>query len=167
VNAPVVHVTTKGSPETALHWAASRDDVDVLDALLAGGADVEAPGAEFTGGAPMSDAVEFAQWRAARRLLESGATTTLWQAAALGLAERVRDLCADESLAPRELTNALWHGCRGGQQLVAGYLLDRGADLNWTGYDGKTPCDVALESGNDNLVQWLRARGARYAAELV
>src|SRR5688500_15448746 len=32
----------RGSDETALHWAASSDDVDVLDALLDGGADIEA-----------------------------------------------------------------------------------------------------------------------------
>jgi ankyrin repeat protein len=88
VNAGVRHPGPKGSPETALHWAASSDDVDVLDALLDGGADIEAPGAVFTGGTPMSDAVVFAQWRAARRLLERGATTTIWQAAAQWLHEK-------------------------------------------------------------------------------
>src|SRR5581483_2495270 len=31
--------------ETPLHWAASSDDVDALDALLEHGADLEAPGA--------------------------------------------------------------------------------------------------------------------------
>ena len=92
VNAGVIHPGPNGSPETALHWAASSDDVDVLDALLDGGADIEAPGAVFTGGPPMSDAVVFAQWRAARRLLERGATTTIWQAAALGLLDRVRPI---------------------------------------------------------------------------
>jgi hypothetical protein len=47
-----------------------------------------APGAMFTGGAPMSDAVVFAQWNAARRLLEHGARTTIWQAAAIGPLDR-------------------------------------------------------------------------------
>src|SRR5207249_9585418 len=61
VNA-VVHHSSNGSAETALHWAASSDDVAVLDALLDGGADIEAPGAVFTGGSPISDAVVFAQW---------------------------------------------------------------------------------------------------------
>lgn len=59
--------------ETALHWAASSDDVAVLDALLDAGADIEATGAVFTDGTAMSDAVIFAQWRAAHRLLERGA----------------------------------------------------------------------------------------------
>ena len=156
----------RGSAETALHWAASSNDVAVLDALLDGGADIEATGAVLTGGTPMSDAVVFGQWRAARRLLERGATTTIWQAAALGLEDRVRDFCTIEPPAREQITNSFWHACRGGQQAVAQYLLDRGAELNWIGHDGKTPCDVAEECGNDTLVQSLRARGARRAAEL-
>jgi ankyrin repeat protein len=167
VNAPVVHPGPRGSPETALHWAASSGDVAVLDACLDGGADVEAPGAVFTGGAPMSDAVVFGQWRAARRLLQRGATTTMWQAAALGLVDRVREICSSEPHPAREqITNSFWNACRGGQQRTAEYLLDLGADLNWVGHDGKTPCDVAQECGDDNLIQWLRVRGAKPAAEL-
>jgi uncharacterized protein len=167
VDAPVLHVGPKGSAETPLHWAASNDDVGVLDALLDAGADIEAPGAVFTGGTPMSDAVVFAQWRAARRLVERGATTTLWQAAALGLLGRLRELC---SIVPppttEEITNAFWNACRGGRQPAAEYLLDRGADRNWVGHDGKTPWDVALESGDDDLIQWLLARGGQQAPEL-
>jgi uncharacterized protein len=150
-----------------LHWAASSDDVAVLDALLDGGADIEAPGAVFTGGTPMSDAVVFAQWRAARRLLERGATTTIWQAAALGLVDRVRDLCATEPPPSREtITNAFWHACRGGQQATAAYLFDRGADVNWVGHDRKTPYDAARESGDNTLMQWLQSHGARRAADV-
>ena len=72
--------------ETPLHWAASSDDVEALDALLDAGADIEADGAVIGGGTPIADAVAFGQWKAARRLLERGARTNLWQAAALGLA---------------------------------------------------------------------------------
>jgi ankyrin repeat protein len=166
-NARVVHPDPHGAPETALHWAASSDDVSVLDALLDGGADIEASGAVFTGGTPMSDAVVFGQWRAARRLVERGAATTIWQAAALGLLDRVRDFCSTEPPPVREqITNAFWNACRAGQQPAAAYLLDRGAGLNWVGHDHKTPCDAAQECGDDQLIQWLRARGAKRAAEL-
>ena len=167
VNAGVIHPGPTGSPETALHWAASSDDVDVLDALLDHGADIEAPGAVFTGGPALSDAVVFAQWRAARRLLERGATTTLWQAAALGLLERVDRFCLHTPPpAAEQITNAFWHACRGGQRAVAEYLLSRGADRNWIGHDRKTPLDVAHERGGGDLVQWLVACGAKPAAEL-
>lgn len=78
--------------ETPLHWAASSDDVEALDALLDHKADIEAPGAVIGGGTPLADAVAFGQWRAARRLVERGAQTILWQAAALGLIRRVEEL---------------------------------------------------------------------------
>lgn len=166
-NATVAHPTDHGSAETPLHWAASSDDVALIDALLEGGADLEAPGAVFTGGSPLSDAVVFGQWNAAYRLLERGARTTLWQAAALGLLDRVREYCDTEPPpSPRDVTNAFWNACRGGQLQVAAYLLERGADLNWRGHDRKTPLDVADESKDRALIDWLRARGARRRAEL-
>jgi hypothetical protein len=166
VNGGVIHADPHRCPETPLHWAASSDDVDVLDALLDGGADIEASGAVFTGGTPMSDAVVFAQWRAARRLLERGARTTIWQAAGLGLLERVKACCADSPQSSDQITNSFWHACHGGQQETAEYLLDQGANLNWIGYDRKTPLQVAQEGGVEDLVIWLRSRGAKLAAEL-
>lgn len=150
---------------TPLHWAASSDDVAVIDALLDAGANIEEPGASFTGGTPMSDAIVFAQWKAARRLLERGATTTLWQAAALGLLDRVQALSADASTHEEQITNAFWHACRGGQRATAEYLLDRGARVNWIGHDRKTPYDAARDSGNGDLIAWLRSRGAKGARE--
>jgi uncharacterized protein len=166
MNAPVLHPDTGCAPETALHWAASSDDVEVLDALLDHGADIEATGAIFTGGTAMSDAVVFAQWRAARRLLERGATTSLWQAAALGLLERVEDTCvASPPPTLDELTNALWHACRAGQQAVAEALLVRGANLDWIGHDHQTALDVAREHGDSEFVRWLIALGAKRAVE--
>jgi hypothetical protein len=164
INAVVHHSKFDGSGETALHWAASSDDVAVLDALLDGGADIEAPGAVFTGGSPMSDAVVFAQWRAARRLQERGAMTTVWQAAALGLLDSVRQHVSTQPPPSREqITNSFWHACRGGQPEVAEYLFRHGADLNWIGHDRKTPLDVARESGVSELVQWLEDRIANSA----
>jgi uncharacterized protein len=43
--------------QAPLHWAASSDDVDVADALIDGGADMEAQGASIGGGTPLDDAV--------------------------------------------------------------------------------------------------------------
>src|SRR5437867_5368301 len=152
--------------ETPLHWAASSDDVAVLDALLDLGADIEAPGGVIGGGTPLADAVAFGQWQAARRLVERGARTTLWQAAALGLQARVEEhFAGDPPPAPDEITNAFWCACHGGQRQPAEYLLGRGADLNWIGYDGLTPLGAARRSGAGELVEWLRSKGARSVKE--
>jgi uncharacterized protein len=153
--------------ETPLHWAASSDDVPVLDALLDAGADIEAGGGVIGNGTPLADAAAFAQWNAARRLVERGAQATLWQAAALGLMDRLRDFFDQGDQPPaEEITGALWSACHGGQQAAAEYLLDRGGDLNWIGYDQLTPLDAARRSNADEVAEWLGGRGAKSAGEL-
>lgn len=164
--------------ETPLHWAASSDDVEVLDALLNGGADIEKPGACIAGGTALDDAVAFGQWRAARRLVERGAITALWHAAALGLMDRVEAHFVGSPAPARypwgkgsgepldEVTIAFWCACHGGQQPAAVYLLARGAKLNWVSeWDGLTPLDAAKRSGAPGLVEWLRSRGGKPAKE--
>lgn len=153
--------------ETPLHWAASSDDLAVLDALLDAGADIEARGAVIGGGTPMADATAFGQWNVARRLLERGAATTLWEAAALGLLDRVESHFAQEPMPPAdEVTAVFWGACHGGHLRVAQYLLGRGANLNWIGWDELTPLDVALRSEAADVVTWLRGLGARSAADI-
>ena len=162
--------------ETPLHWAASSDDVEVLDALLDGGADMEKPGACIAGGTALDDAVAFGQWRAARRLVERGARTALWHAAALGLMDRVEEHFTGSPASARypwgkgsgepldEVTIAFWCACHGGQQRTAEYLLARGAKLNWVSeWDGLTPLDAAKRSDAHELVEWLRIRGGTSA----
>jgi ankyrin repeat protein len=152
--------------ETPLHWAASTDDIGALDALLARGADIEAPGSVIGGGTALADAVAFGQWQAARRLVERGARATLWQAAALGLLDRIERFFAEPpGPAGAETTNAFWCACHGGQRRAAEYLLARGAYLNWIGYDNLTPLDAARRSGADDVVEWLVHQGARPAAD--
>jgi ankyrin repeat protein len=147
--------------ETPLHWAASSDDVEALDALLDHGAELEAPGGVIGGGTALADAVAFAQWNAARRLVERGARTTLWQAAALGLMERVEECFAqDPPPGPDEITNALWNACHGGQLPAAQYLVERGADVDWVGHDGLTPFGAAGRAGAGTVMAWLREQGA-------
>lgn len=153
-----------GAPhkETPLHWAASSNDVEAIDALLDCGADIEATGASIAGGTAMEDAVAFANFAAARRLVERGARTTIWQSAALGLMERVEEsFAAKPGPDAGEITNAFWNACAGGQRTMAEYLLARGADMNWVGHMGATPLDVARRNGARDVVDWLQARAAR------
>jgi hypothetical protein len=154
--------------ETPLHWAASSDDIEVLNALIDGGADIEAPGAVIFGGSPLCDAVGFGQWRAARRLVQRGAKTALWHAAALGLVERVEQQFSGETPpSTDEVNRAFWYACHGGQRGTAEYLIAQGANLNWIAtWEERTPIDTAQREGAEELVEWLRSQGARSAEEL-
>jgi len=152
--------------ETPLHWAASSGDVEALDALLEAGSDIEAPGAVLGGGAPIADAWGFKQWRAASRLVERGARTTLVDAATIGLLDRVEGyFTATAAPAPEEVTRAFWGACHGGRLAISEYLFHRGADLNWVPpWENLTPLDAAIRDGADELLRWLRERGATSAA---
>ena len=131
------------------------------------GADLEAPGAVIAGGTPLTDARAFGQWRAAHRLVERGARTTIDDAATLGLQDRLDGYFAGTAPAPEEVSRAFWGACHGGQRGCAEYLLARGAEVNWVPpWEPLTPLDAAARSGADDLVQWLRTQGARPAAEL-
>ena len=153
--------------ETALHRAASSDDVAALDALLDAGADIEADGAVVGGRTAVSNAVAFRQWNAARRLIERGARTTFSEAAALGLHDRVQAyLTAVPPPDTDAITAAFWGACHGDQQYIAEQLLEHGADLNWVGWDQLTPLDEAIRGHANRLAKWLRWKGARTAAEI-
>lgn len=162
--------------ETPLHWAASSNDVAVLDALLDASADIEAPGAVIAGGSPLADARGFGQWKAAYRLIERGARTTLKDAATLGLMDHLERFFADATPPNQDdITRAFWGACHGGQRQTAEYLLARGADLNWIGHDGMTPLDIAQHRSAEDLVGkdrayelvvWLKSRGAKPAGQI-
>jgi uncharacterized protein len=154
--------------ETPLHWAASSDDVDLLDALLDAGALIDAPGAVIGGGTPLDDATAFAQWQTARRLVERGARTTLWHTATLGLLDRLQAYFTGATRpAPAEVNGAFWGACHGAQHQAAQFLLDHGAALDWIpDWENLTPLGAATRSGATDVIAWLRERGAKTATEL-
>ncbi|GAA4711059.1 hypothetical protein Prum_091850 [Phytohabitans rumicis] len=154
--------------ETPLHWAASNDDVEALDALLNAGAEIDAPGAVIGGGTPLDDATAFAQWQAARRLVERGARTSLWHTATLGLLDRLQAYFTGTTRPTQaEVNGAFWGACHGGQQRACRFLLDHGADLDWIpDWENLTPLDAATRSGATDVIAWLREQGAKTAAEL-
>ncbi|SDX97567.1 ankyrin repeat domain-containing protein [Thermoactinomyces sp. DSM 45892] len=165
--------------ETPLHWAASNNDIEILDMLLDFGADIEADGAVIAGGTPLDDAIAFAQWGTAYRLAERGAQLALWHAAALGKMDVVEAYFAggqlsakypwvEKSTSPTEEMNvSFWCACHGGQRNAAEYLLHKGANLNWISlWDNLTPLDAAQRSHATDLVQWLRNQGAKSISEL-
>lgn len=159
LDAPAVGMWHREAP---LHWAASNDDVALIDALLDAGADREQEGSSIDGGPPLSSAVGYGQWAAARRLVERGARTQLWHEAALGMmpaiAQRVE---AEPPLRGEDLSGPFWNACHGGQLAAAQYLLTHGAELNWPApWSGQTPLDIAEQCGWQEVVAWLVERGA-------
>ena len=144
--------------ETPLHWAASNDDVELIDA----GADIEHPGSSISGGPAADSALGYAQWQALRRLYERGATMNLSRAAALGLIPLVTGLAtATPPPDGDELSTAFWNACRAGQLEAARYLAGRGANINWRApWSGETPLDAARGSRERGVVAWLSESGA-------
>jgi ankyrin repeat protein len=147
--------------ETPLHYAASSDDVDVAEALIDAGADVEVPDGSI--GTPLDNAVGYGCWHVARLLVARGARVDkAWHAAALGMLGRLEALLGSDP-AEEEVSQAFWHACQGGQRRAAEYLLSRGADLNWEpDYAHGTPLDAAtgLSTRQENVISWLRELGA-------
>lgn len=91
----------------------------------------------------------------------------LWHAAALGMMAQVEEHLAGDP-APDDITEVFWQACHGGQRRVAERLLDYGADANTTpGYNEQLPVDIAgaPDTRRENLVGWLRDRGARSAGD--
>jgi uncharacterized protein len=89
------------------------------------------------------------------------ARTNLWQAAALGLTDRVRQQLDRVPAQPQdELDNALWCAAHGGQRETAELLLQRGANPAWVGHDGLTAAGAAERSEAHELAAWLQEQGA-------
>jgi ankyrin repeat protein len=165
---PNALTTSRGSEtagpgdETPLHYAASSDDTDVAEALIDGGADIEAPNGSI--GTPLANAVGYGCWHVARLLVARGARVDkAWHAAALGMLGRLDAILGSDPPA-RDVSQAFWHACTGGQRRAAEYLLSRGADLNWEpDYAHGTPLDAASgrSTQQENVITWLRELGAR------
>lgn len=153
--------------ETPLHWAASNDDVALLDALLDAGADINAGGGVISE-TPLADARAFLQLKCAHRLVERGAIVTINDAATLGLLARVESFFAqDPGVSDHDRNCALWNACHGGQLETAKFLLQRGAEINFIpDWEDMTPLDAAERSKAESLVNWLREQGAKQRVEV-
>ena len=146
--------------ELPLHWAASADDVEVVDALLDAGANIGERGGAVGGGTALDNAIGYGCWQVARRLVERGAPIRkLWHAAALGMSARLEELLSIAS--PESIDEALWHACRGGQRRTAALLLAHGGDPGWVPpYDTRRAAEVAslVDSRREGLSEWLAQR---------
>ncbi len=100
--------------ETPLHYAASSDDVDVAEALIDGGADIEVPDGSI--GTPLDNAVGYGCWHVARLLVTRGARVDkAWHAAPKGRLTGSKDPRAAARVCGR-VAVASGHACAGGQR---------------------------------------------------
>lgn len=154
--------------ETALHWAASSDDVDAVHALLDAGATIDAEGGVIAGGTPLGDATAFGQWKAARALVERGARAGLFDLAALGMTEQALAVInSSDPVRLDEVNHAFWSACHGDHVGTAQALLDLGAEVDWLpGWENATPLDIAARAGAHDTVRWLHSLGARRCEQL-
>jgi hypothetical protein len=85
-----------------LHYAASNDDLDVAEAMIDGGADLEAPAGSI--GTPLDNAVGYGCWHVARLLVNRGASVDkAWHAAALGMLARLEAILGGDPPAENKL----------------------------------------------------------------
>jgi uncharacterized protein len=147
--------------ETPLHYAASSDDVEVAEALIDVGADLDTPNGSI--GTPLENAVGYGCWHVARLLVARGARVDkAWVAAAMGIGGRLDELLGPQP-EPQDVSQAFWHACGAGQRRTAEYLLGRGADLAWEpDYAQGTALDAATGTSTrqENVITWLRELGA-------
>lgn len=142
--------------ESPLHWAASNDDVELIDALLDAGADIERPGSSVGGGPPIQAALGYGQYRAVRRLYERGAKVELAHLVVLGLTDPVRDILIGSTPVQEERDGALWNACRRGDVVLARLLVEHGANPSWVApWSTETPLDIARAEGQHHLLPWL------------
>jgi len=132
------NVKDEESGGTALIWAATHDQADVVKVLLGGGADVNAK--------------DMGGYNALLRALEKKNDAV----AELLLAQSNLDVNAQGFSGMTALSWYVWNN----QEQKVKTLLERGANANLSDTDGDTPLHAAAQRGNIKILQMLLAAGA-------
>jgi uncharacterized protein len=157
VNGLLGSVQERGAYEkTALHLAAEHDHVDVAEALLAGGAELEAE--TDWGMTPLEWAATLGNRAVGELLLEHGAHTSLYVEAGLGRLEAVAACLVGADAVT--VSQAFQVACRNGHTDVASFLLQRGAAIDHPGYFDAPGLHWAAVNGHAETVRFLLDRGA-------
>jgi hypothetical protein len=172
--------------KTPLHWAAEKNYSELAELLVTAGADI---GAEVSWGmTPLQWAANMGSRDVAEILLAHGAGPqfNMWCAAGLGMLDvvksfwdspntlkpgagqtRTRDLgdgkwgkAPPPQSYPELVSEALYIAARNGHVEVAGFLLEKGADINCRGFFGAPGLHWAAINGHKPMVELLIDRGA-------
>ncbi len=177
-----------GGGYTAMHAAVLRSDLDTIVALLAHGADINAPltkgspirrytshwalSSAWAGATPLMLASHYLEGDIMRLLLRSGAaktalpngTTPLLVAAGTYVERRInRPL--DHSDTPTVLGDIFYERSAEASLEAVGILLDAGADVNEANPAGDTPMHAAAANGFTAVIELLADRGAKLNAK--
>jgi ankyrin repeat protein len=126
---------------TALHYAAHLGHLEIVERLVAGGADLQAVARNPIAVMPLQSAVAGGQVAIARFLLDQGASVNARQEQAG--------------------TTVLHVAAFAGNTEMVALLLENGAEVNARQTsDAKTPLAMAEANGHAAVVELLRARGA-------
>lgn len=154
---PALASAVKEDGTPLLHAAAQTDDPEIVEAVLAAGADMGAKAG--WGHTALEWAANMNARRSAELLLARGSKLNLWAAAALGRLEDVRRY-VEQGPSDQAVTDAFYIACRNGALEVARLLRDRGAPIDALGYFDATALHWAAINGHDETVAWLVEEGA-------
>ena len=172
--------------KTPLHWAAEKNYSELAELLVTAGADINA---EVSWGmTPLQWAANMGSREVAEILLAHGAAPQLnmWCAAGLGMLNVVQSFWdSPNTLKPgagqtrtRDLGDGKWGkapppesylelvseafyiAARNGHVEVAGFLLEKGADINCRGFFGAPGLHWAAIHGHKAMVEFLIGHGA-------
>ena len=177
-----------GGGYTAMHAAVLRGDLDTIEALLAHGADINAPltkgspirrytshwafSSAWAGATPLMLASHYLEGDIMRLLLRSGAamtalpdgTTPLLVAAGTHVERRInRPL--DHSDTPTVIGDIFYERSAEASLEAVEILLDAGADVNEANPAGDTPMHAAAANGFTAVIELLDDRGAKLNAK--
>lgn len=124
--------------KTALHRAAISGHKDVVELLLAKGADIDA--GKFDIGTPLLYAVEKGHKEIAELLIAHGADVNVKRGAG---------------------DTPLHSAVRAGHKDIVELLIANGADINAKNNDGQTPLDIAVRQKTKEIVELLKKHGAQ------
>jgi hypothetical protein len=74
--------------------------------------------------------------------------------------------CHRDQQMSRTLLHVTRSAAHGGQRAASEFLINRGPDLNWIGFDQLTALDAAQRSGATTLAAWLRENGGKSATAM-
>jgi ankyrin repeat protein len=182
---PSITNCANGNGASPLHVAAEHNQPQIVQLLVAAGADVSAKFGR-SGHTPLSWAVTVGSFDAAETLVQTGVKPDLFCAAGMGDLRAVRSFFTEEgsltvgasqtgstryntdgnifscppSIDVEIISDALYAAARNGRASVVKELLAHKPDLAFRAYMGGTPLHWAHFSGSRETIDLLRAAGA-------